>query len=138
MHKPKQASKNPLKRFEEMRVVVVYSPHEPKIAKMMKMLESNYHQAYSRYSVLLLDAHIKPKIIPKKARRKQAIACRKELEESEPDFSFESDSDRDPESSGRSKHKQKPTANSHGKSTYICPVCAKILKNSSKLGSHMK
>lgn len=42
--KPKQASKNPMKKFEATRVAVVHSPHEQKIAKMMKMLKAN-HQA---------------------------------------------------------------------------------------------
>lgn len=40
--KPKQAPKNPKKKFEATRVAVIHSPHEQKIAKMMKMLRANY------------------------------------------------------------------------------------------------
>lgn len=40
--KPKNAAMNPKQKFEATRVAVVHSPHEQKIAKMMKMLKANY------------------------------------------------------------------------------------------------
>lgn len=40
--KPKNAPKDPKQKFEATRVAVVHSPHEQKIAKMMKMLKTNY------------------------------------------------------------------------------------------------
>lgn len=40
--KPKNAPKDPKKKFEATRVAVVHSPHEQKIAKMMKMLKTNF------------------------------------------------------------------------------------------------
>ncbi|KAL7049512.1 hypothetical protein ACKWTF_003734 [Chironomus riparius] len=40
--KPKNAPINPKQKFEATRVAVVHSPHEQKIAKMMKMLKANY------------------------------------------------------------------------------------------------
>lgn len=42
--KPKNAPKDPKQKFEASRVAVIHSPHEQKIAKMMKMLKAN-HQA---------------------------------------------------------------------------------------------
>lgn len=40
--KPKKGPINPKQKFESTRVAVVHSPHEQKIAKMMKMLKTNY------------------------------------------------------------------------------------------------
>lgn len=40
--KPKNPALNPAKKFEATRVAVVHSPHEQKIAKMMKMLKTNF------------------------------------------------------------------------------------------------
>lgn len=40
--KPKIAPMNPKKKFEATRVAVIHSPHEQKIAKMMKMLKTNH------------------------------------------------------------------------------------------------
>jgi len=40
--KPKNAPKNPKQKFEATRVAVIHSPHEQKVAKMMKMLKANH------------------------------------------------------------------------------------------------
>ncbi|XP_055843256.1 ribosome biogenesis protein BMS1 homolog [Episyrphus balteatus] len=46
--KPKHASANPKKTVEEERVAVIRSPHEQKVAKMMKMIETNYEDKKKR------------------------------------------------------------------------------------------
>lgn len=49
--KPKLAPKNPTKLIEEGRVAVIHSPHEQKVAKMMKMLKANHqHKEEKRKS----------------------------------------------------------------------------------------
>lgn len=40
--KPKTEPKNPKKTLESVRIAVIHSPHEQKIAKMMKMLKANH------------------------------------------------------------------------------------------------
>lgn len=40
--KPKNAPKDPKQKFEASRIAVIHSPHEQKIAKMMKMLKANH------------------------------------------------------------------------------------------------
>lgn len=40
--KPKKGPLNPKQPFDSKRIAVVHSPHEQKIANMMKMLKTNY------------------------------------------------------------------------------------------------
>lgn len=46
--KPKHASANPKKSIDKERVAVIRSPHEQKVAKMMKMIETNYEEKKTR------------------------------------------------------------------------------------------
>lgn len=40
--KPKLAPKDPKKPFDSNRVAVIHSPHEQRVANMMKMIKTNY------------------------------------------------------------------------------------------------
>jgi ribosome biogenesis protein BMS1 len=67
--KPKQMPKHLKKTFEATRVAVVHSPHEQKIAKMMKMLKAN-HRAKEEKRKATLNAKFSEKI---KLKQKEEV-----------------------------------------------------------------
>lgn len=68
--KPKNAPKDPKAKFEASRVAVIHSPHEQKIAKMMKMLKTNY-EAKEEKRKAQLNAKNSDKI---KLKQKEEVA----------------------------------------------------------------
>lgn len=68
--KPRNAPKDPKQKFEATRVAVIHSPHEQKIAKMMKMLKAN-HQAKEDKRKAQLNAKNSSKI---KMKQKEEVA----------------------------------------------------------------
>lgn len=76
--KPKNAPKNPKQKFEASRVAVIHSPHEQKIAKMMKMLKAN-HQAKEEKRKAQLNAKNSEKIKVKQKEEIRKLQRQKEL-----------------------------------------------------------
>lgn len=76
--KPKNAPKDPKQKFEASRVAVVQSPHEQKIAKMMKMLKAN-HQAKETKRRDMLNAKNSEKIKIKQKEEVGKLQRQKEL-----------------------------------------------------------
>jgi ribosome biogenesis protein BMS1 len=76
--KPKQTSKNPMKKFEATRVAVVHSPHEQKIAKMMKMLKANHRAKEEKRKSLSTTKYIE-KVKTKQKVEAQNVQKQKEL-----------------------------------------------------------
>ena len=68
--KPKNAPKELKEKFEASRIAVIHSPHEQKIAKMMKMMKANY-QAKEDKRKSLLNAKYGDKI---KLKQKEEVA----------------------------------------------------------------
>lgn len=76
--KPKNAPLDAKKKFEEGRVAVIHSPHEQKIAKMMKMLKAN-HQAKEEKRRAQLNAKNSEKIKLKQKDEVSKLQRQKEL-----------------------------------------------------------
>lgn len=76
--KPKNAPKNPKQKFEATRVAVIHSPHEQKVAKMMKMLKAN-HQAKEDKRRSMLNAKNSEKIKIKQKEEVGKLQRQKEL-----------------------------------------------------------
>lgn len=76
--KPKNAPKDPKAKFEATRVAVIHSPHEQKVAKMMKMLKVN-HQAKEEKRRAALNAKNSVKIQSKQKEELRKLQRQKEL-----------------------------------------------------------
>lgn len=76
--KPKNAPKDPKQKFEASRVAVIHSPHEQKIAKMMKMLKAN-HQAKEAKRKTQLNAKNSEKLKLKQKDEIRNLQRQKEL-----------------------------------------------------------
>lgn len=76
--KPKNAPKDPKAKFEATRVAVIHSPHEQKVAKMMKMLKAN-HQAKEDKRRAALNAKNSVKIQSKQKDELRKLQRQKEL-----------------------------------------------------------
>lgn len=76
--KPKNAPKDPKQKFEATRTAVIHSPHEQKIAKMMKMLKAN-HQAKEYKRRAGLNAKNSVKIQAKQKEEVKKLQRQKEL-----------------------------------------------------------
>lgn len=76
--KPKNAPKDPKQKFEATRTAVIHSPHEQKIAKMMKMLKAN-HQAKEDKRRAALNAKNNGKIQIKQKEDLRKLQRQKEL-----------------------------------------------------------
>lgn len=76
--KPKNAPKNPKQTFEATRVAVIHSPHEQKVAKMMKMLKAN-HQAKEEKRKAQLNAKNSEKMKVKQKDEIRKLQRQKEL-----------------------------------------------------------
>lgn len=76
--KPKNAPKDPKQKFEATRVAVIHSPHEQKIAKMMKMLKAN-HQAKEDKRRAQLNAKNSDKLKYKQKDEVKKLQRQKEL-----------------------------------------------------------
>lgn len=76
--KPRNAPKDPKQKFEATRVAVIHSPHEQKIAKMMKMLKTN-HQAKEDKRRAMLNAKNSDKMKIKQAEGIKKLQRQKEL-----------------------------------------------------------
>lgn len=76
--KPKNAPKDPKQKFEASRVAVIHSPHEQKVAKMMKMLKAN-HKAKEDKRRAQLNAKNSEKIKIKQKEEVKKLQRQKEL-----------------------------------------------------------
>lgn len=76
--KPKNAPQNPKQKFEATRVAVIHSPHEQKVAKMMKMLKAN-HQAKEEKRKAQLNAKNSEKMKVKQKEEIRKLQRQKEL-----------------------------------------------------------
>jgi len=76
--KPKNAPKNPKQTFEASRVAVIHSPHEQKVAKMMKMLKTN-HQAKEEKRKSQSNAKYIEKVKSKQKEEVKKMQRQKEL-----------------------------------------------------------
>lgn len=71
--KPKQAPKTAKKTFEATRVAVVHSPHEQKIAKMMKMLKANHRAKEEKRKALSKTKYIEKVKIKQKVEANDVV-----------------------------------------------------------------
>lgn len=69
--KPKHGPKDPKRPLEAGRIAVVNSPHEQKVAKMMKMVKTNFEAKKAK------DKEATVKRVAKFREEKQAIELRK-------------------------------------------------------------
>lgn len=76
--KPKNAPKDPKQKFEATRVAVIHSPHEQKVAKMLKMLKAN-HKAKEDKRRAQLNAKNSEKIKIKQKDEVRKLQRQKEL-----------------------------------------------------------
>ncbi|XP_055909180.1 ribosome biogenesis protein BMS1 homolog [Eupeodes corollae] len=76
--KPKHAPLNPKNSVEKDRVAVVLSPHEQKVAKMMKMIETNYTDKKKREKIET-QQRLKNFKIQKRADETRKLKRQKEL-----------------------------------------------------------